>query len=240
MKKMQPIYFALDFENAAIALSFLDENHLSGIPVKVGMELYYQEGPSIIQQLKSRGHDIFLDLKLHDIPETVRRSMRNLAKLDVDVINVHAQGGAEMIQAAKRGLEEGASEDTPVLLAVTMLTSTDQKMLELDLLLKESLTNVVHHYSKLAQINGADGVVCSVKEAAMIKQQTNLLALTPGIRAENAGQHDQKRVATPAEAVENGSDSIVVGRAIRDAENPRATYKKMKEAFTYGQQTTHS
>ncbi|SFJ94017.1 orotidine-5'-phosphate decarboxylase [Halobacillus dabanensis] len=240
MKKIQPIYFALDFENAETALSFLDKNDLSGIPVKVGMELYYREGPRIIEQLKSRGHDIFLDLKLHDIPETVRRSMRNLAKLDVDVINVHAQGGGDMIKAAKRGLEEGASDEVPVLLAVTMLTSTDQKMLEQDLLLKESLINVVHHYSKLAEINGADGVVCSVEEAAMIKQQTRLLALTPGIREKNGGRQDQKRVATPVEALEKGSDSIVVGRAIRDAEDPQATYTKMKEAFTYGQQTTHS
>lgn len=240
MKKLQPVYFALDFETGEEALSFLQENKLNGIPVKVGMELFYMAGAKIIADLKSKGHPIFLDLKLHDIPETVRRSMRNLAKLDVDVVNVHAQGGKEMMEAAKQGLQEGASAELPVLLAVTMLTSSDQRMIEDELLLNRPLEDMVLHYSTLAEESGVDGVVCSVSEAHMIKKRTGLVTLTPGIRLHEGSKHDQKRVATPEEASEKGSDSIVIGRTIRDAENPETTYLNIKEAFTDGQPTTYS
>lgn len=231
MNRLDPVYFALDFETGQEAMEFLEQHHLNGIPVKVGMELFYREGPGMIHQLKDAGHSIFLDLKLHDIPETVRRSMRNLAKLNVDVINVHAQGGGTMLKAARTGLEEGSSEERPLLLAVTMLTSTDQSMLEKELLLDRPLTEVVEHYGELAEKNGVDGVVCSVEESQLIKEHTNLYALTPGIRLEGGDKHDQKRVATPALAMEKGSDSIVVGRAIREADDPYAVYQQIKEEF---------
>ncbi|CDQ19813.1 orotidine-5'-phosphate decarboxylase [Halobacillus karajensis] len=240
MKKLDPIYFALDFESGKEALSFLNEHSLEGIPVKVGMELYYKEGASIIHALKKNGHSIFLDLKLHDIPETVSRSMRSLAGLDIEVINVHAQGGAEMMQAAKRGLEEGAAGEVPLLLAVTVLTSSDQKMLNEEMLVNHSLSDVVKHYGQLAEKCGVDGVVCSVSEAAIIKKETNLAALTPGIRLSGGEKHDQKRVATPAVAEEKGSDSIVVGRAIRDARQPEKTYQQIKEAFQHAKSVHHS
>ncbi|KHE71202.1 orotidine-5'-phosphate decarboxylase [Halobacillus sp. BBL2006] len=232
MKSLQPVYFALDFETGEEALNFLQAHQLKSIPVKVGMELFYREGPEMIQKLKEDGHSIFLDLKLHDIPETVCRAMRNLAKLDVDVVNVHAQGGSTMMEAAKKGLEEGAKAERPLLLAVTILTSTDQTMVEKELLLDRPVSEIVEHYGELAEKSGADGVVCSVEEAALIKEYTNLYALTPGIRLEGSETHDQKRVATPMAALERGSDSIVVGRAIRDAEDPYATYQQIKEEFT--------
>ncbi|WP_226578570.1 orotidine-5'-phosphate decarboxylase [Halobacillus litoralis] len=240
MSRLQPVYFALDFETGEEALSFLDLNQLNGIPVKVGMELFYKEGPTILSNLHERGHPIFLDLKLHDIPETVRRSMRNLAGLNVDVVNIHAQGGSEMIRAAKKGLQEGAVGKPPLLLAVTMLTSTDQSIMQEEMLLAHPLSNIVKHYSELAEQSGADGVVCSVEEAAVIKSTTSLLTLTPGIRLVGGETHDQKRVATPEQANQEGSDSIVVGRAIRDADHPRVIYETIKEAFTYGQTTIDS
>ncbi len=240
MKELQPVYFALDFETGEEALGFLERHQLTGIPVKVGMELYYREGASIIERLKQNGHNIFLDLKLHDIPETVRRAMRNLASLGVDVVNVHAQGGSRMMTSAKHGLQEGAAGHTPILLGVTMLTSTDQSMMEQELLYDRKLHDVVLHYAQLAEKSGVDGVVCSVEEAELIHRHTKLSALTPGIRLPGGNAHDQKRIATPEIAGQKGSNSIVVGRAIRDAENPFATYQQIKEAFTYGQSTAHS
>ncbi|TGB04978.1 orotidine-5'-phosphate decarboxylase [Halobacillus salinus] len=236
MKQLQPVYFALDFPSGEEALAFLDENGLEGIPVKVGMELFYREGADMIKALKERNHSIFLDLKLHDIPVTVERAMRNLAGLGVDVVNVHAQGGAEMMRSAVRGLEDG-SEERPVLLAVTILTSSDQQMMEEELLLREQLMDVVRHYTELAKKSGVDGVVCSVHEADLVKN-IEMLALTPGIRLEEGQSHDQKRVATPEFARLKGSDSIVVGRAIRDSKNPLGTYNKIKEAFS--NEITHS
>ncbi|MGR9050228.1 orotidine-5'-phosphate decarboxylase [Halobacillus faecis] len=233
MKKLKPLYFALDFQTGNEALDFLERNHLTGIPVKVGMELFYKEGPTVIHQLKEKGHEIFLDLKLHDIPETVRRAMRNLASLEVDVVNVHAQGGEDMMKAAKIGLKEGAQGQVPVLLAVTVLTSSDQQMLKDQLLIDHPLAEVVKHYGMRAEKCGVDGVVCSVEEAGIIKKNTGLAALTPGIRLDGGEQHDQKRVATPEKARVTGSDAMVVGRAIRDAENPLEMYKKIKEAFQH-------
>ncbi|RWZ60666.1 orotidine-5'-phosphate decarboxylase [Halobacillus fulvus] len=231
MKKLEPVYFALDFEDGETALQFLKEHGLHGIPVKVGMELFYREGPSIVKQLKEQGHNIFLDLKLHDIPETVRRAMRNLAHLGVDVVNVHAQGGTEMMKAARKGLEEASGDARPLLLAVTVLTSMDRRVLEKELRLDRSVADAVSHYGDLAIESGVDGVVCSVEEAGLIKRKEKLLALTPGIRLSDGDRHDQKRVATPEVASDQGSDSIVVGRAIRDAKHPKATYLHIKEAF---------
>ncbi|MGP4059748.1 orotidine-5'-phosphate decarboxylase [Halobacillus sp. H74] len=239
MSQLKTVYFALDFETGIEAVQFLKKHRLEGIPVKVGMELFYREGPEVITQLKQQGHDIFLDLKLHDIPETVRRSMRNIAKLDVDVVNVHAQGGTTMMRAAKEGLEEGAQGKRPLLLAVTMLTSSDQTMVEEELLLSHKLPEVVRHFAEIAEKSGMDGVVCSVEEAELVKTHTNLLTLTPGIRPNGGETHDQKRVATPEVAHEKGSDAIVVGRAIREADNPAAAYEQIKEAFHNEEPTTH-
>ncbi|MBA2174237.1 orotidine-5'-phosphate decarboxylase [Halobacillus locisalis] len=232
MKQLQPVYFALDFPTGNEAIDFLQVNRLDAIPVKVGMELFYKEGPPMIQRLKERGHPIFLDLKLHDIPATVGRAMRNLASLDVDVVNVHAQGGAAMMRAAVQGVEEGATNERPILLAVTMLTSTDQEMVEREMLLDNSIPKVVRHYTNLAKNSGVDGVVCSVHEAELVKN-TAMLALTPGIRLGSGDIHDQKRIASPDVARERGSDSIVVGRAIREADDPHVTYHQIKEAFTH-------
>lgn len=232
MSRLSPVYFALDFETGEQALDFLKNNNMEGIPVKVGMELYYREGPAIINRLKEQNHSIFLDLKLHDIPETVKRSMRNLARMQVEVVNVHAQGGHKMMKAAKEGLEEGTvGDDRPILLAVTMLTSTDQSMLNEELLLDSTVAEAVGHYASLAEGSGVDGVVCSVQEAEWIKKNTGLFALTPGIRLQGGNTHDQKRIATPGEALQKGSDSIVVGRAIREAEDPLTTYQEIKEEF---------
>ncbi|MBH0229082.1 orotidine-5'-phosphate decarboxylase [Halobacillus yeomjeoni] len=241
MKKLHPVYFALDFPTGKEALTFIQKNELEGIPLKVGMELFYKEGSSIIQQLKENKHPIFLDLKLHDIPVTVQRAMANLARLDVDVVNVHAQGGGKMIEAARLGLEQGSDEERPLLLAVTILTSTDETMVGEELMLKKSLDEMVTHYSRLASENGADGVVCSVRESAAIKQalDRSFMTLTPGIRLPGNDSHDQKRIATPADAKRAESDSIVVGRSIRDAENPRHTYELLKEEFIHGS-TTYS
>ncbi len=239
LKKLKPLYFALDFQTGDEALDFLERHHLTGIPVKVGMELFYKEGPSIIHRLKENGHEIFLDLKLHDIPETVRRAMRGLASMNIDVVNVHAQGGEEMMRSAKLGLEEGAQDHVPILLAVTILTSSDQKMLEEELLIDHPLTDVVKHYGTRADKCGVDGAVCSVEEAEIIKKHTALAALTPGIRLPGGEKHDQKRVATPEKARENGSDAMVVGRAIRDAEKPGEMYRKIKEAFQHESINTH-
>ncbi len=239
MSQLKTVYFALDFETGIEAVQFLKKHRLEGIPVKVGMELFYREGAEVINQLKQQGHDIFLDLKLHDIPETVRRSMRNIAKLEVDVVNVHAQGGKTMMRAAKEGLEEGAQGKRPVLLAVTMLTSSDQTMVEEELLLSHKLPEVVRHFAEIAEKSGMDGVVCSVEEAELVKTHTNLLTLTPGIRLNGGETHDQKRVATPEVANEKGSDAIVVGRAIREADDPAAAYEQIKEAFHNEEPTTH-
>ncbi|MGP4078143.1 orotidine-5'-phosphate decarboxylase [Halobacillus sp. K22] len=236
MKQLHPVYFALDFETGADALHFLKSYQLEGIPVKVGMELFYREGPAIIRQLKENHHPVFLDLKLHDIPKTVQRAMANLARLGVDVVNVHAQGGSDMIEAARDGLEQEDESKRPLLLAVTILTSSDAAMIQNELLLSHSLESMVVHYAEMAKQNGADGVVCSVKESRLIKEAAGeeFYTLTPGIRLPSGETHDQKRVATPEEAKKEQSNSIVVGRAIRESEDPRHTYETMKEAFTHG------
>ena len=193
--------------------------------VKVGMELYFQEGPDLIRYIKSQGHDIFLDLKLHDIPNTVESAMRGLAKLGVDMVNVHAAGGLEMMKAAKRGL---AGSDTK-LIAVTQLTSTSEEDMHEDQLVYVSLEESVLHYAKRAMQAGLDGVVCSVLEAEAITKVCgpDFLLVTPGIRPATVSADDQKRVATPAEARVKGSSHIVVGRAITKSENPSDSYAQI-------------
>nr|WP_238537569.1 orotidine-5'-phosphate decarboxylase [Sporolactobacillus vineae] len=197
--------------------------------VKVGMELFYQEGADMVRRLKDEGHFVFLDLKLHDIPHTVYRTMRGLARAGADMVNVHAAGGSEMMKAAIEGLDEGAAGKRPVCLAVTQLTSTGQDMLENELLIHQPIQKVIAQYSELAYRSGLDGVVCSAWEAAAIKEQTSstFLAVTPGIRLANDAAGDQRRVATPERARQLGSDYIVVGRSITSAENPAEAYLRV-------------
>ncbi|UOQ46487.1 orotidine-5'-phosphate decarboxylase [Halobacillus salinarum] len=236
MKRIHPLYLALDFEEAQKALHFLEVNHLSGIPVKVGMEMYYKEGPAIVHELKRRGHAIFLDLKLHDIPVTVKRAMSTIAGLGVDVVNVHAQGGSNMIAAAREGLERQSGR--PLLLAVTQLTSTDEEMLKREQLVPEPMEEVVAHYAGLSKRAGADGVVCSVREVESVRRScgAEFITLTPGIRAKEDEKHDQKRVATPFQAGIAGSHAIVAGRSIKSAQDPLSAYESMKKELENGRQ----
>lgn len=231
---MNKIYLALDFPSWNVAEQFLTVNELQGVPVKVGMELFYREGITVIEKLKENGHSIFLDLKLHDIPTTVMRAMRNLAQLEVDLVNVHALGGGEMIQRAKEGLMQGAAQHHETkLIAVTILTSMDEAIIDKELRLHGKLQENVVHLAKLAQYNGADGVVCSVHEANEIKSVCDpaFLTVTPGIRLQESEYNDQKRVATPSFAKENGADSIVIGRSITKADDPLKAYKRALEEW---------
>ncbi|MGO3602694.1 MAG: orotidine-5'-phosphate decarboxylase [Enterococcus malodoratus] len=203
--------------------------------VKIGMELFYQEGPAIVNFLRTQGHDIFLDLKLHDIPNTVQKAMRGIAKMGVKITNVHAAGGVEMMQAAKQGLSEGTAEDKtiPELIAVTQLTSTSEEQMHDDQLIKVSLQESVLHYAKCAEKAGLEGVVCSAHEVEKIHEATNedFICLTPGIRPQGASVGDQKRVMTPAKAREIGSNYIVVGRPITQADNPYQSYLQIKKEW---------
>lgn len=222
---MSKMYVALDFPTWEETKFFLDENNLAGVPVKVGMELFYREGIHVIEALKENNHDIFLDLKLFDIPTTVGRAMANLSKLEVDMVNVHALGGSEMIKRAKEGLSSGGHDAK--LIAVTILTSFDEATVNEELRLPNNIENNVVHLSKLSAESGADGVVCSVHEVAAIKEACGsaFQTVTPGIRLASSAQDDQKRVATPAFAREIGSDYIVVGRSITKADNPYQAYE---------------
>lgn len=236
---MDKIYLALDFPTGKEALSFLETNELTDVPVKVGMELFYREGPAIIYQLKERGHDIFLDLKLHDIPNTVGQAMKNLASLDLDLVNVHALGGGEMIARAKEGLLAGSSAGkVPALIAVTVLTSFDEASLQLDLQVYEELAAYALHLADLSKRQGADGVVCSVQEAGRIKGLCgqDFLTITPGIRLASDELDDQRRIATPEFARKNGSDIIVVGRPITRASQPKLAYEKIVKEWTKDEQ----
>lgn len=221
---MSKMYVALDFPTWQETDHFLKENDLVGVPVKVGMELFYREGISVIEQLKENNHDIFLDLKLFDIPTTVGRAMANLAKLNIDMVNVHALGGSDMIKRAKEGLMT-ANHETK-LIAVTLLTSFDQATVTDELRLPATIEDNVVHLSKLSHDSGADGVVCSVHEVEAIKAACgeHFQTVTPGIRLAESNDDDQKRVATPQQAREIGSDYIVVGRSITKADNPNAAY----------------
>lgn len=228
------VIVACDFSSAAATFEFLDKfkNEDRKPFVKIGMELYYAEGPSIVREIKNRGHQIFLDLKLHDIPNTVKKAMAVLSNLDVDITNLHAGGTKAMMKAALEGLTR-ADGTRPLLIAVTQLTSTDQDAMENDLLIKEPIDEVVMHYAKCAEESGLDGVVCSPLEAGKVHDTCgkNFLTITPGVRFADGEVGDQKRVMTPAAAKEIGSDYIVVGRPITQADDPVAAYRRCVAEF---------
>ena len=225
------VIVACDFASAAETFAFLDRFTEEKPFVKIGMELYYAEGPEIVRELKRRGHKIFLDLKLHDIPNTVKKAMRVLSGLDVDICNLHAAGTTAMMEAALEGLTR-ADGTRPLLIAVTQLTSTDQQAMERDLLIREPLESVVRHYAQTAKRAGLDGVVCSPLEAGAVHEAcgAGFLTVTPGVRFA-AGGDDQKRDTTPSRARELGSDYIVVGRPITAADDPVAAYRRCVEEF---------
>ncbi len=226
------VIIACDFASADAALSFLDLFKEEKPFVKIGMELFYAEGPSIVKRIKERGHKIFLDLKLHDIPNTVKKSMAVLSALDVDMTNLHAAGTVSMMEAALEGLTR-ADGTRPLLIAVTQLTSTDQQRMEDDLLIREPIDEVVMHYASNAAKAGLDGVVCSPLEAQKVHERCgkSFLTVTPGVRFADGDVGDQKRVMTPAEAKKIGSDYIVVGRPITAAADPVAAYRRCVAEF---------
>ena len=226
------VIVACDFASAEQTFAFLDKFTGRKPFVKIGMELYYAEGPEIVRQIKARGHKIFLDLKLHDIPNTVKKAMAVLRNLDVDITNLHAAGTTAMMQGALEGLtrEDGTR---PLLIAVTQLTSTDQESMERDILIKEPIDQVVMHYAKTAKNAGLDGIVCSPLEAGKVHDACGrgFLTITPGVRFADGDIGDQKRVMTPAQAKEIGSDYIVVGRPITAAADPVAAYERCIAEF---------
>jgi len=226
------VIIACDFASADAALAFLDKFEGKKPFVKIGMELFYAEGPSIVKKIKERGHKIFLDLKLHDIPNTVKKSMAVLSGLDVDMTNLHAGGTCRMMEAALEGLTR-PDGTRPLLIAVTQLTSTDQESMENDLLIKEPIDKVVMHYAANAAKAGLDGVVCSPLEAEKVHATCgkSFLTVTPGVRFADGDIGDQKRVMTPAEAKRIGSDYIVVGRPITAAADPVAAYERCLAEF---------
>lgn len=234
----QQIYVALDFKTKDEAFNFLKSNQLQGVPVKVGMQLFYREGPELIKELKGAGHPIFLDLKLHDIPNTVYQSMKSLASLEIDLVNVHAAGGIDMMRAAKDGLADVCSERATKLIAVTQLTSTSKEMLSKELLIDRTMEEVVDSYALSAKQAGLDGVVCSVWEAKQIKESCgeSFLTVTPGIRLEDDDAHDQKRVSTPSEATY--SDYLVIGRSITKATDPKSAYERALREWNYEHRKT--
>lgn len=227
------VIIACDFASAEQTYKFLDQFGDVRPFVKIGMELYYAEGPAIVRELKRRGHKIFLDLKLHDIPNTVKKSMAVLSRLDVDICNLHAAGTKEMMRAALEGLtrEDGSR---PLLIAVTQLTSTSEERMHDDLLIQGSIQDCVRHYARCAQEAGLDGVVCSPLEASLVKEACGkeFLTVTPGIRFADGEVGDQVRITTPAKAKEIGSDYIVVGRPITAASNPLEAYQRCIKEFT--------
>ena len=226
------VIVACDFPGKKETLEFLDKFKDEKPFVKIGMELFYAEGPEIVREIKKRGHKIFLDLKLHDIPNTVKKAMKSLSDLDVDICNLHAGGGIEMMKAAVEGLtrEDGTR---PLLIAVTMLTSINQEMMENELKIKGELPEVVMSYAKNAKDAGLDGVVCSPLEAAKVHEicGDGFLTVTPGIRFADDAKGDQQRVTTPAKAKEIGSDFIVVGRSITGAADPVEAYRRCVADF---------
>ena len=226
------VIIACDFPSAEKTFEFLDKFTDKKPFVKIGMELFYAEGPSIVKEIKKCGHKIFLDLKLHDIPNTVKKAMAVLSSLDVDICNLHAGGTVAMMQAAIEGLtrEDGTR---PLLIAVTQLTSTDQQSMENDLLIKEPIDKVVMHYAANAKKSGLDGVVCSPLEAGKVHEicGADFLTVTPGVRFADGDVGDQKRVMTPKQAKAIGSDYIVVGRPITAAADPVAAYERCVDEF---------
>lgn len=226
------VIVALDFDGREKTLAFLDRFTEEKPFVKIGMELFYAEGPSVVREIRARGHKIFLDLKLHDIPNTVKKAMAALSALDVDIVNVHAAGTGAMMSAALAGLTR-PDGTRPLLIAVTQLTSTDQDMLEKELWIEKPMEEVVLHYAEIASIVGLDGVVCSPLEAGSIHERCgrNFLTVTPGVRFAGGDAGDQKRVTTPVKAKELGSDYIVVGRPITQAADPVAAYRRCVAEF---------
>ena len=226
------VIVACDFSGADQVFAFLDKFKEEKPFVKIGMELFYAEGPQIVKEIKKRGHKIFLDLKLHDIPNTVKKAMSVLSSLNVDICNLHASGTKRMMEAAIEGLtrEDGSR---PLLIAVTQLTSTDQESMENDLLIHQPLDEVVMHYAQNAKEAGLDGVVCSPLEAGKVHDRcgAGFLTVTPGVRFADGDLGDQKRVTTPARAKELGSDYIVVGRPITAADDPVAQYRRCVKEF---------
>ena len=226
------VIIACDFADKETALNFLDNFEGRKPFVKIGMELFYAEGPQIVREIKARGHKIFLDLKLHDIPNTVKKSMAVLSRLDVDMCNLHAAGTSRMMEAALEGLTR-PDGTRPLLIAVTQLTSTDQEAMERDLLIKEPIDKVVMHYAETAKNAGLDGVVCSPLEAQKVHDicGKKFLTVTPGVRFADGDIGDQKRVMTPEQAKKIGSDYIVVGRPITAAPDPVAAYERCIKEF---------
>ncbi len=227
------VIIACDFPNRETTLAFLDRFQGGRKPfVKIGMELFYGAGPEIVREIKARGHRIFLDLKLHDIPNTVKKAMQVLSALDVDMVNVHAAGTVAMMRAALEGLTR-ADGTRPLLIAVTQLTSTSQEAMQQELLIGAGINETIVKYARNAQDAGLDGVVCSPLEAAMVKEAcgSSFLTVTPGIRFADAAKDDQVRITTPARAREIGSDFIVVGRPITAADDPVAAYERCLEEF---------
>ncbi|MBQ8831189.1 MAG: orotidine-5'-phosphate decarboxylase [Oscillospiraceae bacterium] len=228
------VIVACDFASAEATFAFLDK--FAGCErkpfVKIGMELYYAEGPAIVKEIKARGHKIFLDLKLHDIPNTVKKAMAVLSGLDVDITNLHAAGATAMMQGALEGLTR-PDGTRPLLIAVTQLTSTDQETLERDILINRPIDEVVMSYAETAKNTGLDGVVCSPLEAGKVHERCGekFLTITPGVRFADGDIGDQKRVMTPAAAREIGSDYIVVGRPITQAADPVAAYERCVAEF---------
>ncbi len=226
------VIVACDFASAEQTFAFLDKFTGRKPFVKIGMELYYAEGPAIVKEIKARGHKIFLDLKPHDIPNTDKKAMSVLRNLDVDITNLHAAGTKNMMEAALEGLTR-PDGTRPLLIAVTQLTSTDQESMERDLLIKEPIDQVVMHYAKTAKEAGLDGIVCSPLEAGKVHNScgADFLTITPGVRFADGDVGDQKRVMTPAEAKKIGSDYIVVGRPITAAADPVAAYERCVAEF---------
>ena len=226
------VIIACDFSSAEECFRFLDRFSEEKPFVKIGMELYYAEGPAIVREIKRRGHKIFLDLKLHDIPNTVRKAMAVVSRLDADIVNLHAAGGSNMMKAAIEGLTR-PDGSRPLLIAVTQLTSTDQQLMESELLIEKRLEDVVIAYAQNAAASGLDGVVCSPLEAGRVHEAcgTGFLAVTPGMRFAEGDTGDQKRVTTPQKARELGADYIVVGRPITQADDPVAAYRKCVKEF---------
>ena len=226
------VIVACDFSSAQAVYEFLDKFTGEKPFVKIGMELFYAEGPNIVRQIKARGHKIFLDLKLHDIPNTVKKAMAVLSGLDVDIVNLHAAGTTARREAAREGLTR-PDGTRPLLIAVTQLTSTDQQSMERDLLIHEPMGSVVMHYAETAKKAGLDGVVCSPMEAKAVHDRCgkDFLTVTPGVRFADGDKGDQKRVMTPAEAKKIGSDYIVVGRPITAAADPVAAYERCLADF---------
>lgn len=229
------LIIALDFANGQEVAGFLKPFEGQQLFLKVGMELFYQEGPAIVQLLKEAGHRIFLDLKLHDIPNTVKSAMRGLARLECDLVNVHAAGGTEMMEAAIEGLEAGtaAGRNRPACIAVTQLTSTSEEQMNKEQLIPVALKESVLHYASLAMGAGLDGVVCSALEAVSIRKRlgNSFYTVTPGIRMKTDQVQDQKRVATPEFARDAGVTAIVVGRSITRANDPIASYHQWLQAW---------